>query len=285
MNNERRGFMKKALLLGAAPSLLYGSISADNDTMKDQIGIITNTIKNELSEDYQSTLRAIAEIGYKYIEGSFVPDDSNPPAYSNYLKSLGLSTVATGVGMSNLENGELNQYLKKADALQAKYLVCYYPWLTSAENLTTDEVLSTADRLNTYGKQIKEAGFRFAWHNHAKEFVEIDGEMAFDTLMENTDPEYSTVEMDWYWVVKGGQDPVVYLNKYPGRFELAHVKDMNNNRDEGITCVGNGIIDFKPIFEQAAKGGVKYFIVENERAVQGMKCAKESYQYLTKILQ
>ncbi len=285
MNSERRNFVKKALVLGTASSFLSSGVSANNVAMKERIGIITNTIKSELSEDYRSTLQLIAEVGYKYIEGSFVPEGTTLKTYSNYLNSLGLSTVATGVGMRNLEQGELNQYLKKAEALRANYLVCYYPWLNAAENLTSDEVLRTAERLNTYGKQIKEAGFRFAWHNHDKEFVDIDGEVAFDTLMKNTDPEYVTVEMDWYWVVKGGQNPVTYFSRYPGRFELAHVKDMNNNRDEGITCVGNGIINFKPILNQAAKGGAKYYIVENERAVKGMKCAKESYQHLSEILQ
>jgi sugar phosphate isomerase/epimerase len=101
--------------------------------------------------------------------------------------------------------------------------------------------------------------------------------------MDHTDPDYSTVQLDWYWVFKGGQDPVDYFKKYPGRFELVHVKDMNNNSDRGINCVGNGILDFKRIFTHASTGGVKYFIVENERAIEGIQCARESFNHISNI--
>jgi sugar phosphate isomerase/epimerase len=147
-----------------------------------------------------------------------------------------------------------------------------------------EEVMQTAERLNEVGKKIKEAGFRFAWHNHDKEFVDIEGRTAFDILMQNTDPELVAVQLDWYWVAKGEADPVELFNKYPGRFELAHVKDMNNNRDRGITCVGQGILDFDEIFAHAQTGGVKHFIVENERAIQGLACARVSYDTVSRIL-
>jgi len=89
--------------------------------------------------------------------------------------------------------------------------------------------------------------------------------------------------MDGYWICKGGQDPVHYFKKYPGRFELAHVKDMNNNEDRRITCVKNGIIDFKRILNMLMMGGT-IFHRRNERAIKGIECTKESYNYIEQLL-
>ena len=280
--DTRRNFLKKASLGAAGMGLATSGFTTKNDTSKnfDNVGIITNTVRNEMKEDYKKAIRNLADIGYKCVEGG-VPDGT-ASEYKKLLKNFGLRSVATGSSMSGLKEG-LDKYFKTAEDLGAEYVICYYPWLSSAENLKIDEVMQASENINEVGKKVKEAGFRFAWHNHDKEFVDVDGKMAFDIIMENTDPEYATVELDWYWVVKGGQDPVDYFNKYPGRFEIGHVKDMNNNRDGGITCVGNGIMDFKKIIDHADTGGVKYYIVENERAVKGMKCARESYNHLAGI--
>lgn len=280
--NDRRDFIKKTSL-GA---LSLGVFKPSNRIEKadDRIGIITNTVRNEMEADYRQTYRRLADIGYKVIEGGSLPDGMSASDLGKYIKSLGMRSVATGTSMGNLENDGIDIYLKKAEALGADYVVCYYPWMSSAENLKMPEVMEAAERINAYGKQAKEAGFRFAWHNHAKEFADVDGKLAFDILMENTDPDYSTVQLDWYWVAKGGQDPVTYFNRYPGRFELAHVKDMNNNRDRGISCVGKGLIAFEPIFSNAPLGGVKYFIVENERAIDGYACARDSYDHISMML-
>jgi sugar phosphate isomerase/epimerase len=258
---------------------LYSMPSGKNHS---NIGIITNTVGNEMKADYQSTLRELAQMGYKCIEGG-VPEGIAPNEYMRLLKGLGLRSVATGSSMGNLQK-ELDNYLKTAEDLGAEYLVCYYPWRSPATDLQRPEIMETVENINQIGKKVKAAGFRFAWHNHAKEFVEVDGKLVFDTLMEHTDPEYATVELDWYWAVKGGYDPVDLFKKYPSRFELGHVKDMNNNRDGGISCVGQGIIDFKPIFDAAKIGGVKYFIVENERAVKGLDCARVSFETVSRHL-
>jgi sugar phosphate isomerase/epimerase len=282
--SNRRDFIRKASLGGLTLSLSGSPYKTSTAAPDGRIGIITNTVTNEMQADYREAYQKLAEIGYKVIEGGTLPEGMSAKALGKYLKSLGMRSIATGTSMGNLEEEGIDPYLQKAEALGAEYVVCYYPWLSSAENLKMPEVLEAAERINAYGKQAKEAGFRFAWHNHAKEFAEVDGQLAFDILMENTDPDYSTVQLDWYWVVKGGQDPVTYFNRYPGRFELAHVKDMNNNRDRGITCVGNGIIDFEPIFLNAPRGGVRYFVVENERAIRGYPCAQGSYEHISQML-
>lgn len=275
---SRRNFIK-SLAVGVAGANL-SAVSASSPfvhgvELPDKIGIITNTVGEEIKADCKATLRELAEIGYTFVEGS-VPNGLTVMEYRALLKEFGMTCVATGSGMGNLQKN-LDTYRFTAESLGAPYVVCYYPWLSSATDLTMEEVLETSETINKIGKQLKESGFRFAWHNHAKEFVDVEGGLAFDVLMEHTDPEFSTVELDWYWVVKGGYDPAAYLKRYPGRFELAHIKDMNNNRDGGISCVGQGIIDFAPIFDASKAGGVKHFIVENERAVKGIECARVSF--------
>lgn len=281
---SRRNFIRKVSsgTLGAAvlahPTL---SLSKDQDR---RIGIITNTVRNEMAQDYRQTYQALAEMGYRYVESPYEPEGVSSQELSQFLKSIGLRIISVRVNMGSMVKGELDQAIRKADDFGVEYIICYYPWMSSADNLTRAEIIETAERINKYGRQIKEAGYRFAWHNHAKEFAEVDGQLGFDILMENTDPDYSTVELDWYWVVKGGQNPAEYFEKYPGRFEIAHVKDMNNNIDGGISCVGQGIIDFQPIFEKAPQGGVNYYTVENERAVKGLACAQVSYDHVSKLI-
>ncbi|MEK6476243.1 sugar phosphate isomerase/epimerase [Catalinimonas sp. 4WD22] len=279
---KRRDFLKNSLL--AAGTLGLSDLTEANLLAKKiEVGIITNTMRSEFAQDYRQALQALADIGYTHIEGGVPESCKSATAFKAALDEQGLQSVSLGSSMGNLMEN-MDNYLQTADTLETPYLACYWPWLSSAENLGRDEVMEAAERINTVGKRAKEAGLRFAWHNHDKEFVEVDGQLAFDMLMENTDPDYTTVQLDWYWVVKGGQDPVAYFRKYPGRFELAHVKDMNNNRDGGISCVGQGIIDFDSIFANADTGGVKHFIVENERAVRGLDCAKVSYQSIHRIL-
>ncbi|MGF1636399.1 MAG: sugar phosphate isomerase/epimerase family protein [Cyclobacteriaceae bacterium] len=279
---KRREFLKNTILAGASLSLSIPFTLSAAVKNKDNIGIITNTVGNELKQDFKGTMQKLADIGYKCIEGA-VPEGVTTDEYKKVLQSFGLRSIATGSSMGSLQK-ELDKYLKTAEALGAEYLVCYYPWLSSATDLKIDEVMETAERINEIGKKVKEAGFRFAWHNHAKEFVDVEGKLAFDIIMENTDPKLSTVELDWYWVVKGGYDPVDYFKKYPGRFELAHVKDMNNNQDGSISCVGQGIIDFAPMFDASALGGVKYFILENEKSVKGIDCANVSFKTISNYL-
>ena len=101
--------------------------------------------------------------------------------------------------------------------------------------------------------------------------------------MKNTDPDLVTTQLDLYWVVKGNADPVELIKKYPGRIELVHAKDMDSTTERGMTCVGNGIIDFKRIFVQAKTAGIRRIIVENEQWKGGFECAEVSYKSLTKL--
>ncbi len=283
---NRRDFIKKACLaMGAIGSLGSASyLSSCTGNKKKGLGILTNTISNELKKDYKATLRAIADIGFSFIEGSVPESVEQPVAFRKYLEDVGLRCVSKGFGMDSLQN-EMDQCLKTAEDLQLEYMVCYYPWQTGGSNIKPDNVMKTSERINRVGKKIKEAGFRFAWHNHRWAFGKIDDRLILDIILENTDPQYSTVEMDTFWVVYPGYDPVEVYKKYPGRFELVHIKDMKNENEKKSVCPGQGIIDFEPVIEEAKRsGGSRYFIVEHGGAENEMECARTSYEYLSNIL-
>lgn len=276
---RRKFAYQSALAIAGSAALPFSGANSIPKKLR-KWGIITNTVRNEMADDYRGTLSKLADLGYRYIEGGHHGDSVQ--AYGKLLKKLGLKSIAAGSSISNLQKS-LESFIRNGHALQQKYIVVYWPWTTSAQNLTVEECLQAADRLNRLGRQLKREGLRLAWHNHDKEFVTIGDKTAFDYLMKNTDPAYSTVQLDLYWVYKGNHDPLTLFEKYPGRFELVHVKDMDQTDQRGKACIGQGIVDFKAIFDRAKLAGIKYAIVENEGVEKGLECAEVSMNYLRRL--
>lgn len=279
MQYSRRTFLQQTTLaaagmLTASCNILPKSAKAGNL----EPGIILNTVKVAMEEDYAGTLEKLAGMGYRYVEGGAYGDSLED--YAALLKDLGLGAIAGGSGLSDLQKN-LDKYLRRGEALGYRYIPCYWPWLSSAQNLTRDECRQAADNLNEVGKRAKAAGFRLIWHNHDKEFVDLGGVMPFDLLMEYTDPDLVGVQLDTYWVAKGNQDPVAMLKKYPGRYDMLHLKDMDRTTERGMTCVGEGLLDFKEIFAQLETAGMRHATVEQEQAGEdGLRCAEASIRNL-----
>ncbi|WP_236705144.1 sugar phosphate isomerase/epimerase family protein [Hymenobacter sp. AT01-02] len=151
------------------------------------------------------------------------------------------------------------------DAAQAgvKYMVCAY--LSEAERGGLDHYKYIADQLNKAGERSKKAGIQLCYHNHDFEFAAQNGQLPYDLLLSSTDQALVKMELDLYWATKAGHDPVTLFQKHPGRFPLWHVKDMDNTPKHNFTEVGSGVIDFKRIFAQSSKAGLKYFFVEQDQ--------------------
>jgi sugar phosphate isomerase/epimerase len=120
-----------------------------------------------------------------------------------------------------------------------------------------------ADILNDLGKKASKAGLKLLYHNHDFEFIkDKNGRVTIDYLLENTDPDFVNFQMDLFWVTRAGADPLAYFEKYPGRFKIWHVKDMDT---EGkFAPVGEGTIDFKRILAQKKLSGMKYYFAEQD---------------------
>jgi sugar phosphate isomerase/epimerase len=136
--------------------------------------------------------------------------------------------------------------------------------------------------LNKTAEQAKKAGLQFAYHNHDAEFKAVEGKIPYDLFLAETDPNLVKMELDLAWVVKGGTDPVELFKKHPGRFPLWHVKDLDKERNN-ILPLGEGTIDFKPIFKAASTAGMKYIFIEHDMPADPFKSIQTSIKNLKQL--
>jgi sugar phosphate isomerase/epimerase len=171
----------------------------------------------------------------------------------------------------------LDNAKKMADdhaVLGVKY--CVQPWINEPDRKIETYKKMIAD-WNQVGKIMKETGIQFGYHNHNFEFAPTDGIVPYyDIFLKEMDPSLITMELDLYWAIKAGQDPVAMFNKYPGRFQLLHFKDMFHNeapffevKKDDMAPVGAGVIDFKKILAAGKIAGMKYFFVEDDNQGNG----------------
>lgn len=256
-------------------------------------GLALYTVRDAMGIDAKTTLASVAEIGYQNIEAAGYKDgkyyNMTPEAFKKYLQELNLKPVSTHQSDINIDDADA--MFADAKAAGFEYFVVpippmglfkYYQETQSmgmeggAENL--------ANILTTLGKKCEKAGLKLLYHNHDFEFKEDkDGVVVIDYLLEHLDPKYVNFQMDLYWVTKAGADPIAYFEKYPNRFKLWHVKDMD---DQGrFAPVGNGNIDFAKILEHKELSGMKYYFVEQDRTfdMKPLEAIQISHDALKKI--
>ncbi|MGB6153832.1 MAG: sugar phosphate isomerase/epimerase [Pricia sp.] len=242
-------------------------------------GLALYTVRDDMGTNARATLQAVADAGYKnieaagYKEGTFY--DMTPKAFKSLLKELKLKPISTHQGSVTMENAEAMMADVKAAGF--KYFVIPVPpmglFKFDEETRTmsmTGGAKNLAEILDTLGEKARAAGLKLLYHNHDFEFKKDDeGIVTIDYLLENCNPKYVNFQMDLYWVTKAGADPVAYFEKYPGRFKIWHVKDMD---DQGrFAPVGEGTIDFARILAEKQKSGMKYYMVEQDQTFDGMK--------------
>jgi len=230
------------------------------------IGLQLWSVRGDMNEDAAGTLAAIGEMGYKFIEaagygnGKFYGMD--PVEFRELAEANGLIFLAshTGQDLPTEENWDqvMEWWQTAIDAHVAagvQYIV--QPWMGRAGYESLEGLKRFCEYFEAVGEMCNAHGIRFGYHNHDNEFQELEGEVIFDFMLNNTDPEKVMFQMDLYWVFVGNADPVDYFNRFPGRFELWHVKDE--------TEVGaSGKMDFENIFNNAEISGMQYVIVEVE---------------------
>jgi sugar phosphate isomerase/epimerase len=285
MDKTRRNFLKQSVCSGALLSLGGSAFfSCDTQGQIKKLGLITGVIRDEIKNDYRTTLRKVAEIGYNYLEiGNYL--GSSMEEFKTFLKEINLKPIAGGASIADMmEESKLVKIIDDALEMDKEYLICYWPWLDAGNDKEREDFLEAAERLNKVGRKCKEMGIKFAFHNHDKEFVAIEGyQWGYEAILENTDPSQVDMQLDLYWIIKGGGDPLKLFDKYPGRYKLFHVKDMENSPEKLFTCPGYGTIDFAGIFSKSKMAGVKYYIVEIDRHPEPMQCIEDSYNYLMNL--
>ena len=239
------------------------------------IGIQLYTLRRLAAADLAGTLGQIAKIGYKEIE--FAGYYNHPAAeVRDILKANGLAAPSTHVGLNAIEQTPAKLFDESR--------IVGHEWITvaslpSGKRETVDDWKRVAEQFNKAGTQVKRAGFRFAFHNHNAELKPVAGQVPLEILLRETDPALVSYEMDIYWVVNGGGNPVALLDRYPGRFKMLHAKDSAGPPDHKMVDVGAGVIDFKTIFAHAGK--IEHCFVEHDNPTDAIASAAASYKTLS----
>lgn len=234
------------------------------------IGLQLYSLRDDFKVDFDQTITAIGQMGYKFVEAASYNDGKfygmNPKEFSKKVKKAGMIALSSHTNkplpidkMESINWDEIWQWWDQAiDAHKAagmKYLIV--PSMPKKFN-DLKTLKAYCDYYNQIGQKCKDKGLRFGYHNHAFEFVKVEDQLMYDYMLQNTDPSLVFFQMDVYWVVKGGYSPVEYFEQYPGRFEVLHIKDHKELGESGM-------VGFDAIFKHIDKSGAKYLVVEVER--------------------
>lgn len=232
-------------------------------------GVQAYTYRRTLPMNVERTLDSIAMLGFTEIEGGggrIAPED-----FKKLCNDRGISITSTGTGYENLVKDPM-KVAEDAKALGAKYVMtAWIPHKTGAFNF--ENAKKAVSDFNAAGKVLKEQGITLCYHIHGYEFWPHEKGTLLDYIIQNTNPEYVSFEMDVLWVQFGGGDPVKLLKKYKDRWKLIHLKDLRHGVKKDLTggtsiendvALGTGEIDIKGIIKQANKIGIKHFFLEDE---------------------
>ena len=265
---KRRDFIiNSSLALGAlaiAPSLAFS-------TKQRNIGLQLYTLRELFSKDVKGTLEFVAKTGYKEIEtygysgekgffGTSVKD------FKKILSDNGLKAPSGHYEFNSFIKDNNADFLKSciecANELESEYITV--PHLDEKLRSNLDDYKRIAQKINEAAVLCKQAGLKLGYHNHDFEFKKFGNQTGYDVLLAETDKNLVDFELDLYWAVRSGNNPLELFKTHPGRFTMWHVKDMDPSKAEWNTEVGQGTINFKSIFAAAKLSGMKHFFVEQE---------------------
>jgi len=281
---NRRDFLKISTA-GAVGAIILGPAACTSAVAPDKksfgVGLQLYTIRDAMAADVPGSLKKMSDLGYKNVEMASYSDGKfygmAPKEFQKIVEDLGMKIVSshTSVEAEGITTASAQKMADAHAEIGVEY--CVQPWIEEK-----DRNVETYKRMiaewNKVGEIMKNVGIQFGYHNHNFEFLPTDGMVPYyDIFMKEMDADLITMELDCYWATKAGQDPVEMFNKYPGRFQLLHFKDMSKEVagpfytvDKGdITSVGAGLIDYKRIYAAREKAGMKYFFVEDDNQGNG----------------
>lgn len=317
---KRRKFLKNtALTTGAAMTLgLHSCSSASGKTTPYGLGLFS--IPLMLDNDLRAGFKMLSEMGYKEVElyGPFpfsvqsVKDNWNAitpqlgfsgsgffgqdvKEFASILKEFDLKATSTHADLETLRT----RMPQMAEAAHELGMECVgIPSIEPHLRTSLDDYKRMADIFNEVGESAKKEGLKFIYHNHGYGLHEMEGEIPVEVILENTDPKTVFWEMDIFWTVAGGADPVAYLEKYSGRYIAMHLKDMKEKKqfsgDGGdpsqwmelfpyMTTAGDGVLDLQTIVDAGAENGVKHFFIEQDMVANPEVALKRSIDYLKSV--
>ncbi|MBK7480880.1 MAG: sugar phosphate isomerase/epimerase [Bacteroidales bacterium] len=281
--------MKKTTLISFVMLLALGSFVLVNfNSCKSpagkNIGLQLYSIRDSINRDVPAAIEKVADMGYTFVEMAGYRDGKfygmDPAEFSALCQKNGLQVLSSHTGRSLPDSAGYEEAMAWWDqcidahyAAGVKFIV--QPSMDRSAYESIENISRWCAYFNEVGEKCNAKGIRFGYHNHANEFTTVFGDtILYDFMLQNTDPEKVMFELDLYWCVEGGKNPVDYFNKYPGRFELWHIKDKEE-------IGASGMMDFETMWTARDISGMKYGIVEVERYNfdQFTSCAK-SYEFL-----
>lgn len=284
---KRRTFLINAgLALGAiaiAPTFAF-------ESKKKAIGIQLWTLRDTLPKDVKGVLAQVGKAGFTEVEtfgyaagkgffGTSVKD------FKSILDDNGLKATSNHFDFNSMIKDSstdlVQNYIETANHLGSEYVTIPYI-ISELRGTTGDDYKKLATQINKVGELCKAGGLKLAYHNHDFEFTKFGSTNGYEILLNETDKNLVDFEIDLYWAVRAGHDPLELFKKYPGRFKMWHVKDMDKVNPEWNAEIGTGTIDFKAIFAQAELAGMKRFYLEHESNYKPnpIESATSSFNYI-----
>ena len=280
MGRTRRQFVIDICKVSAATTFCWTSRGFASPSGL-PLGLQLFSVREMLSKDFEGTLKQVASLGYREVEAAGFYSRS-PAQVKAAMQAAGLSCVSAHYSFDDLSNS-LEEIIAYGRALGLQYIICGFPGFKDSsrvkgksynaqiQSFTLDDLRWSAERFNDFGRKIKVAGMKFGYHNHTMEFPPRDGVIPFDEMIRLTDPELVCFELDCGWVIVGGGDPVAYLQRYPRRIAMLHIKDFKpTGRPFSITDsppaaeLGRGTIDNRRILAAGQAAGIRHRFVEQE---------------------
>ena len=271
---SRRQFIGKSVLtagtaLVASQLQAIGNTGSISGTVKLPVGFQVWTIKDQLINDFAGTLKRMASMGYKTVEMC------SPPGYESsgfkplmsmkakemrsIVEDAGLHLESTHYGMDELMNNLDERITFALESGQKQMILSSFGL---PEQATMSDWMKAADKLNEIGEKMKKAGIQAGYHNHHMEFEKLDGQLIYDALLKQLDPNYIKMQFQ-VAVISVGYKAEDYFNKFPGRFISAHLADWSPAEKKNV-AIGKGIVDWKEFFASAGTAGLKNIFVEME---------------------
>ena len=243
-----------------------------------RLGVQLYTVRDLLSADFVGVLDALRRTGYDEVEFAGL-HGRDARTVRAVLDDIGLAAPSAHVSLDALRD-DLDAETAAALALGHRFLVV--PGVDEAERAGLDGYRRIAAEMNEIGARTQAEGVRLAYHNHDAEFETFGGDTSgYDVLLAETDPALVVFELDLFWAVHAGQDPVALFERHPGRFPLVHVKDRTATGE--MVDVGAGGIDFGRIFARSEQAGIRHAIVEHDEPSDALASVRASYAHLSRL--
>jgi sugar phosphate isomerase/epimerase len=241
------------------------------------LGLQLYTVRTLMERDVEGTLASVAAIGIREVEfaGYF---GRRPEALRRTLRDAGLTAPAAHIPYEDIAS-DWTRVLDEANGVGLRTVVI--PSIDDRWRRTLDDWRRVAEQFNRAAEQARAAGLAFAFHNHEVEFQALEGPIPYDVLLESTDPGLVRFELDLYWIRVGGQDPLAYFRRWPGRFPMVHVKDRTV--DGRMVDVGAGAIDWRAVFAHRSEAGIHHYFIEHDEPADPLASVRASYHYLSRL--